>query len=44
VLAGEVAHGLRGPAQRQLIAAAVRATEWRVLVSPDAATTAFPGI
>lgn len=43
-LPGAVAHGLRAPAQRTLIAAAVRATEWRVLVSPDAATTPFPGV
>jgi hypothetical protein len=44
VLTGTVATGLREPAQRQLTASAVRATQWRVLVSPDAATTAFPGV
>jgi Domain of unknown function (DUF4439) len=34
----------RTSAQAALIASAVRATRWRVLVDPDQATVAFPGI
>jgi hypothetical protein len=36
--------GLRGDAQTALTASAVRATRWRRLVTPAAATTPFPGV
>lgn len=34
----------RAPAQRALTASAVRATRWRAVTSPGAATTPFPGL
>jgi hypothetical protein len=36
--------GLRGVAQQQLTASAVRATRWRVIATPAQATVAFPGL
>jgi Domain of unknown function (DUF4439) len=38
------ANGLRAAAQEALTASAVRATRWRVLVTPAKATSPFPGI
>lgn len=37
------ARALRGTAQAALIASAVRAAQWRTLVTPDHPTVAFPG-
>ncbi len=41
---GHPAGTLRAEAQRQLTAAAVRATQWRAVVDPHRATTPFPGL
>ena len=41
---GHPARALRAEAQRQLTAAAVRATEWRAVIDPARATTPFPGV
>jgi hypothetical protein len=42
--AGAHARTLRGQAQNALTASAVRATQWRAVVTPSRATTPFPGI
>lgn len=41
---GARATTLRSAAQKQLTGSAVRAVQWRVVVDPAKATTAFPGI
>jgi hypothetical protein len=43
-MSGTVARSVRTSAQAALTASAVRAAKWRVIVDPDAATVAFPGI
>lgn len=40
---GALPHALRSSAQQALTASAVRAAQWRALVSPGHATQAFPG-